>query len=267
MGLGLNTQQGGGRRESRIGEAGEMVTATAGQGGKTLVFTPTLNDTTMLAQIAADIRDLPGPFTYLVIDDGSEEAIDREELGEDVLYARLPTNVGVGTCTHVAFDHALSYGYGAVVRVDADGQHPVENIPDLLAPIQSGDADMAVGQRVNRDSLKGMRALTAMFVRNYLAFVARLITRGRAPQDVSSGFFAANPAAARILNSFQLERFSEAQMYILACRNNLKVVELPIVQAPRLQGRSTVTLGQALRLVYRFNVFVLAELLQQSRVR
>jgi hypothetical protein len=44
------------------------------------------------------------------------------------------------------------------------------------------------------------------------------------------------------------------------------VAEVTIEQEPRRHGSSTLTLGQALRILYRFNIFVLSDLLQKSRV-
>jgi glycosyltransferase involved in cell wall biosynthesis len=234
---------------------------------RVLVFTPTLNDFSKLPELAAAVRSLKGDYTFLVIDDGSAKAINHVALGEDVLYVRLPANFGVGTCTNVAFDHAIAHAYDAVVRIDADGQHPVEKIPEILAPILKDTSDVVVAQRSNRNDTPGPRALLARFVRGYLAFVARLVTRGRVPADVTSGFFAFSKAAINVLRTYHFERFSEPQTYILASRRNLRIGEVPIVQLPRDQGKSTVTIGQAIRLVYRFNMFVLAELLQKSRAR
>jgi glycosyltransferase involved in cell wall biosynthesis len=234
---------------------------------RVLVFLPSFNDCELLGRLTRSISELGTRFIPLVIDDGSQQPVQREALAPRTRLVRLPTNFGIGVATHVAFDHALKQSYAAIVRVDADGQHPVTAIVDLVASIKSGDADIVVGVRTNRNSGSGWRAGAAELVRNYLAAVSRWMSGGRAPSDVNSGFFAAGSNAIRVLNAIDLDRFPEPQMYMLAARRGLRIREIPIEQAAREYGRSTITLGHALRIFYAFNIMVLAELLQRSKVR
>ena len=229
-----------------------------------LVLLPAYNDAELVGALTAGIMELSDHYRVLVIDDGSDEPLDVSTLSDGVLVCRLPTNLGLGVCTHIAFDHALKHGYGAMVRVDADGQHPLEAISLLLENLLIDEADMVVGARTNRNFGTGLRSYLSKIVRSYLSLVARLLTRGNAPRDVNSGFFAVNSKAMSVLNKSLLERYPEPQMYILGCRRGLRVKEIEIEQMPRKFGTSSVTLGHALRLCYRFNIFVLGEILQGS---
>ncbi|MBS38996.1 MAG: hypothetical protein CMO26_24125 [Thiotrichales bacterium] len=230
-----------------------------------LVFIPTYNDFELLGDITRSVSALGSHYTPMVVDDGSDQEISPEQLAPDSLCFRMPANFGLGTVTHVAFDHAIRHNYDVVVRVDADGQHPIEMIPELVSAISSGDADLVVGVRTNRHDGNGMRSLFARWVRGYLTVVAKLMSGGKAPEDVNSGIFAANSRAIRILNNAELEQFPEPQMYVLAARRGLKLESIPVQQMERKYGSSTVTIGHALQLFYRFNIFALAELVQRSR--
>jgi glycosyltransferase involved in cell wall biosynthesis len=232
---------------------------------RVLVFMPTLNDSEHLAAIIDEIGKLKEAFSVLVLDDGSTMPIKPALSGSDCLHFRLPTNFGLGVCTHIAFDHALRGGYRAVIRVDSDGQHPVAMIPELLAKLDAGETDIVVASRRNRNQGSGLRFVIGRIVRGHISTMARLLTRGGVPDDVNSGFFAANPAAMRILNDCSLERFPEPQMYIFACRRGLRVKEVPVEQMARKHGSSTITFGHALRIIYRFNIFVLSEMLNWRR--
>lgn len=233
---------------------------------KVLVFVPTLNDVEHLAAIIDEINELDGAFTVLVLDDGSAVPVRPMLNRSHCLYFRLPANFGLGVCTHIAFDHALRGNYHAIVRVDSDGQHPVEMIPALLSKLTAGEADVVVASRINRNQGSGLRFVMSRIVRGFISATARLLTKGEVPSDVNSGFFAANPRAMEVLNSHQLERFPEPQMYILACRHGLRVAEVSVDQMARKHGSSTITFGHALRIVYRFSIFVLSELLQWRRI-
>jgi len=231
-----------------------------------LVLVPTFNDSHELERITREIQSLDGSYTPLVVDDGSLLPIDRGCLPKGTLLVRFPTNFGLGVATHVAFDHALGNHYDIVARIDSDGQHPISILPDLVKPIRLDGEDLVVGHRTNRhEGGGGIRTLLAAAVRNYLSFVSRLMTGGKAPWDVNSGLFAVSATAIRKLNMTQLERFPEPQMYVLCGRMGIKAHEIPVAQDQRRHGRSTVTIARALALFYRFNMFVLAELLQNPR--
>lgn len=225
-----------------------------------LVFIPTFNDHAHLADLVRRVAALPLACRALVLDDGSSAPVQPDGLGGGALLARLPDNFGLGMCTHVAFDHALTAGYQYAVRIDADGQHSVEDIPALIAPLAAGQADIVAGSRTNHRAQGGWLRIA---IKAYFAATARLMTSGQAPQDVNTGFFAVNRAAMVRLNTFRLERYPEPQMYVLACRNGLRLADVAIAQRERGFGRSSLDSFGAIRMWYRFSVFVLAELLRR----
>lgn len=226
-----------------------------------LVFVPALNDADGLTNLVSEIQAQSPRVRVLVIDDGSAPPIDAASFPPDVLLVRLPNNMGLGVCTHVAFDHALRHGYNTVVRLDADGQHPVDRIADLVVPLDAGTADVIVGGRSNRNSGRGLRATLSTMMKVYLSLISRLITKGKTPRDVNTGFIAFSSAAVSVLNRFKLERYPEPQIFILASRGGLCIHEIAIEQGARRSGTSSIRLSQALQIFYRFNVFVLGEIL------
>jgi glycosyltransferase involved in cell wall biosynthesis len=242
-----------------------MTLNTKAANDRVIVFVPTLNDSEYLSTIIDEVGKLDGAYTVLILDDGSTVPAKLVLNRSDCLHFRLPANFGLGVCTHIAFDHALRGGYRAIVRLDSDGQHPVAMIPALLAKLAGDDADIVVASRSNRNQGSGWRFAIGRIVRGYISSMAQLLTKGGVPRDVNSGFFAANPAAMQVLNGYRLERFPEPQMYILASRHGLRLAEVPVEQMVRKHGASTITFGHALRIVYRFNIFILSEILHWRR--
>jgi glycosyltransferase involved in cell wall biosynthesis len=230
-----------------------------------LVFIPTLNDRYLLYQLASSVQELDICATTLIIDDGSQPSIERSSLPENCLLFSAPSNMGLGLCTHIAFDHALAHGYDYVARLDADGQHPATKIPGLLEPLLDRRADLVVGVRTNHGDSSRPEAGLRRLVKWYFSFLSYLITSGRAPGDVSSGFFAVNRKAMKELNGTMLERYPEPQLYSHACRVGLRVLEFSIEQAKRQHGRSTITYGHAFSMIYRFTVYALAEMIRLRR--
>jgi glycosyltransferase involved in cell wall biosynthesis len=231
-----------------------------------LVLVPSYNDMETVVGVEDAIASINGPFRTLILDDGSVNAgTFAERRKKTTLFFRLPGNFGLGSCMHIGIDHMLKYGYSALVRIDADGQHPASQIPLIVAPLLEHGADMVIGSRKNHNEGKGIGVIVRRLIKGYFSNVARLIGGKNAPKDVNTGFFALNVKAARTLNQFQLERFPEPEMFILACREKLQIKEVFIDQSDRKQGKSSLGLIHAARLFYRFNIFVFLELFRETK--
>jgi glycosyltransferase involved in cell wall biosynthesis len=232
---------------------------------RTLVFIPTLNDVVLLPTIVEDVLALGDSYVPLIIDDGSIPRVQPSLLPKDCLLFSLPINLGLGTCTNIALDHAMKYNYDALIRIDSDGQHPVAMVPDLLASIDDDSADLVVGIRENRDVGTGVGNVLRKLIKSYFSAVAGIITRGKAPKDVNTGFFALSRNAIARMSYITLERFPEPQLFIIAHATGLRISEVTITQLPRQHGKSTLSIFHAARMIYRFTVFAAGEFLTFRR--
>ncbi len=88
-----------------------------------------------------------GHLPVLVVDDGSSDdtAAAARAAGADVL--RQEPNQGKGAALKRGFRHALDAGCGAVVTLDADGQHDPAEIPAFLELWRSAAPDLVIGAR------------------------------------------------------------------------------------------------------------------------
>lgn len=96
-----------------------------------------------------DLLELP--CTPVVVDDGSSDATYKVSLGSRGAVLRHATNLGQGAALQTGLTYActvLEAEY--VVTFDADGQHRVEDIPRLLAPLVDQGYDVALGTRFAR---------------------------------------------------------------------------------------------------------------------
>lgn len=235
---------------------------------KVLVFIPSRNDWSEPGRLVGEIRALGAEYTALVIDDGSERPPKGDfELISDTLYVSLPSNYGLGVCTQIAFDHAEAHGYHAVARIDADGQHPVSRIPDLVRPILDQEADLVIGCRINAANAHDARGVLTRLVHGYFRTLACLVSGRAAARDLTSGFLAFGPTAVSVIGEFDLERYPEPQINIISKRAGLRVKEIEIEQRERATGSSTLGAISAFQLIYRFSILVLAELLRRRRVK
>jgi glycosyltransferase involved in cell wall biosynthesis len=118
---------------------------------KLIIQIPCLNEEETLP---VTLRDLPREVAgfdhveWLVIDDGSTDRtieVAREHGVDHIV--RLTNNKGLASGFQAGLDASLKLGADVVVNTDADNQYDARDIPQLVAPILAGNADMVVGDR------------------------------------------------------------------------------------------------------------------------
>ena len=97
------------------------------------------------AVVAATARHLP----VLVVDDGSTDGTAAEAEAAGAAVIRQHPNQGKGAALRTGFRRAIADGYGAVVTLDADGQHDPAEIPSFVAARTAGTPvpDLVIGRR------------------------------------------------------------------------------------------------------------------------
>jgi glycosyltransferase involved in cell wall biosynthesis len=211
-----------------------------------LVMVPALNEEASVGQVLADLQDKG--FHVLLISDGSLDATANIGRRVGVKVLELPINLGVGGALRAGFKFAVLRGYRAVVQVDADGQHPVEEIENLIRATNEQDAHMVIGSRFLMDEMtmevSGIRRL-AMRVLSRTASSAT----GTSITDSTSGFrLIQQPLLGEFAQQFANNYLGDTyESVISAGRGNYKVVEIPAGLLPREHGESTASTGSAVK--------------------
>jgi glycosyltransferase involved in cell wall biosynthesis len=155
-----------------------------------------------------------------------------------------------GIAAGYAFAH--EQGYEFVGRVDADGQHPVDELSRLLALVRSGDADVAVGSRfatgegyeAYRYTPSPSRQLGTSALRR-----AMHASLGHPFHDATSGMYAANRLAMPILGVRYTSGAPEVESLLRLRDAGLRVAEVPVHMRERASGESKLRGSKALKLV------------------
>lgn len=117
---------------------------------KVFVQIPCLNEELTLPAVLDTIpREIPGVELHvLVIDDGSTDRTVEVAREHGVThFVRHTGNKGLARSFSDGVNYALAHGADIVVNTDGDNQYPQARIPDLIAPLLDGTADIAVGDR------------------------------------------------------------------------------------------------------------------------
>jgi dolichol-phosphate mannosyltransferase len=149
-----------------------------------------------------------------VVDDACPER-SGERVREAVVDPRVhviehATNQGVGGATIAGFRQALADGADIVVKLDGDGQMEPADIPRLLEPILSGEADFAKGNRFWE--LEGLAAMPGVRLAGNaaLSFLTKFSTGYWSVFDPTNGFIAAHREA---LSHVPLDKLSRRYFF------------------------------------------------------
>lgn len=218
----------------------------------TLVFIPAWNEEENLPAVLDELQvGLPG-VDVLVVDDGSTDgtaAVARHH-GAQVL--SFGENRGLQEGIAAGYAYANDQGFAFVGRVDADGQHPVDELARLLEIVRSGEADVAVGSRfASGDGYEPYRYEPSPARRFGTAVLRRAVRAalGRPFLDATSGMYAANRHALPALGVPYTSGAPEVESLLRLREAGLRVVEVPVHMRERAGGESKLRGGKAVRLV------------------
>lgn len=233
---------------STSGPATRPATALAPSRARLLVSLPALDEAATIAGVIAAIPPAVtgiGELRVLVVDDGSVDGTGRIAAGAGAEVIRHEQTRGVGSAFQTALARAREMGVDYLVTLDADGQFDPADIPRVMAPVLSGEADCATGSRFLDPTLEPEMPRAKRWGNRQVArIVSRLAQRRFA--DVSCGMRCYGPAALLRLNL--VGRFTYTHEVLLdLCFQGLRVVEVPIrVRGEREYGQSRVA-GSLLR--------------------
>jgi glycosyltransferase involved in cell wall biosynthesis len=117
------------------------------RGAHVIVVMPAYNAARTLAATYGGI-DREVVEEILLVDDRSQDATLEVAAGLPLRTIALPHNVGYGGNQKTCYLEALRLGADIVVMLHPDGQYDPAVIPDLVAPIAAGEADLVLGSRM-----------------------------------------------------------------------------------------------------------------------
>ena len=205
---------------------------------------PAYNEAGSIGAVVAEIRAADPELEVVVVDDGSTDATAELAGSAGATVLRLPYNLGIGAAVQTGLQYANENEFDLAVQIDGDGQHDARELEQLLAPIVSGEADIAVGTR-----FAGARFYRPSVARRLgialFAGLVSLIVRQRVT-DTTSGFRAMNRRGIRLFASDYPHDYPEVEATVLVFRHRLRMVEVPVAMRQRETGRSSITVFRSL---------------------
>ncbi len=174
-------------------------------------------------------------YTTLVVVDGGDDktaAIARSYPGVKVI--EFPVNLGHGVALQVTYRYCIDHGVDYVVTLDADGQNDPAEMPDILEPLLSDEADFVVASR-----RLGVDETTDRFRKTGVRFFSFIMNRmtGANLTDTSTGYRALRVTMlADVIGRLSQDQYQTAELLITCLKRGWRSAEVATVWHPRQSG-------------------------------
>jgi dolichol-phosphate mannosyltransferase len=231
-----------------VNQTANMTVAAATIEGSPLVIIPTYNERENIEAIVARVMASVPAAHVLIVDDNSPDGTGAIASGLAAAESRVhvlhrATKDGLGGAYRAGFAWGLDRGFERLVEMDADGSHQPEQLPRLLARLET--ADVVVGSRwVDGGSVENW-PLSRVILSRGGSLYAR-IALGVAVRDITGGYRAFTAEALRKIDltlvasqgyCFQIDMLWHARMA------GLRIAEVPINFIERVFGESKMSSG------------------------
>ena len=190
---------------------------------KIVIGLPAYNEEKNIAKIILELKKVVDDV--IVCNDGSSDLTGEiaEKLGASVI--NHPKNLGYGGAIGSIFAKAKEIDADILVTFDADGQHRLEDIENVLEPIKKEQADIVIGSRFlgNSETVPAYRKLGIKVITK----ISNLETELKLT-DSQSGLRAYNKKTIQILNISERGMGVSTEILIKASKAGLKITEVPI---------------------------------------
>jgi glycosyltransferase involved in cell wall biosynthesis len=212
---------------------------------RVVAVVPAFNEEAVIRKVVDEIREADPRLDVVVVDDASSDQTAEVARAGGATVLQLPFNVGIGGAVQTGFKYALEHGYPLAVRLDGDGQHDAREIPKLLAPVESGEANLVIGSRFVEPGGSyrptfGRRLGIGLFAR-----LVSLLARQRVT-DTTSGFVALDRVGIELFAREYPHDYPEVEATLVALRSGLRLTHVQVEMRERETGTSSITFVRSL---------------------
>lgn len=198
------------------------------------VIIPALNEEACIGPVLSDIPS-QSVDEVIVVDGGST---DRTVEIAQALGARVIHEPRRGYGRACATGAAAAQG-DILLFLDADGADDPTQIPDLVAPILAGQADMVLGSRLRSQSLPGAMLWHQKLGNQLAAWLLRRLYH--LPLSDLSPLRAVKRERLLELDMTEMTFGWPTEMIVKAARQGWQIMEKPVRHRPRQGGRSKIS--------------------------
>lgn len=217
---------------------------------KIAVIIPAYNEAKRIGPVLEELLQTKLPV--IVVDDGSKDATFQVASRSQATVLRHRVNLGKGAALKTACEAAWLLGVEAVVMMDSDGQHRVEDLSGFVEALESGKYDIVFGSRN-----LGLGVPLVRFLGNKMASILISLMFGIYVSDLICGYRAFTKKAYEKIKWQSPGYGVETEMVIRTSKTRLKYCEVPVqtVYYDKFKGVTILDAVNILFGVFKWRVF------------
>ena len=204
--------------------------------GSIVLVIPAFNEINSLPKVLSEIPDnlLEHKISTIVIDDGSTDETYKIAIKNGAYCLKHETNLGQGSALITGINFASKHSPDVIVTFDADGQHDVNDLKNLINPILTNECEMTVGSRFigNQEYVNTERLVGIHFFTNMINFLCKSNI-----SDCTNGLRAFKP---EILENIRLKekKFSAPEILVETIMKGFRIKNIPTTIKKRTAGQT-----------------------------
>ena len=190
---------------------------------KIIIGIPAFNEEKNIGSLIVDLKKIYD--NVLVCDDGSSDTTSNiaSEMGATVI--KHSQNQGYGTAIKTIFNEAKKIDCDILVTFDADGQHQINEIDDILKPIIQNTADIVIGSRF-LGKTKNLPKYRKFGIKTITGLTN--VMTGSNISDSQSGFRSYSQKILKEISPTESGMGISTEILIKAVKNKMRITEIPI---------------------------------------
>lgn len=188
------------------------------------VIIPCFNEAAVIRQTVEAVHS--EGYSVVVVDDASTDLTTQVLSGLPVYYIKHPINLGQGAAIQTGIDFAKEKGARFFVTFDADGQHEVKDIAQMIKVLIDKEVDIVFGSRFLPGAMTNITPS-----RNLLLNAGRYLNyfvSGILLSDAHNGIRVFNRRTAENIRIRENRMAHATEFQISVARNQLKYAECPV---------------------------------------
>ena len=219
---------------------------------KVLLIIPAYNEEKNIGKVYEKCKARDALVDVLVINDGSTDRTKDVLDTCNIPHIDLVQNVGIGGAVQAGYKYAYRNGYDIAIQFDGDGQHNIEFIDALVAPIENKEADFVIGSRFLKKDMEGFKSSASRRIGIKVISALLKICTGEKITDPTSGFRAANRKVIEKFSEYYPLEYPEPESIATLIKEGFLIKECPVIMNERKEGKSSI--GSWKNVYYMINV-------------
>lgn len=205
---------------------------------RVLIIVPAYNEEKTIASVCSEIA--AAGYDFIVINDGSKDSTPKILDDLNLPHIDLISNLGIGGAVQTGYKYAKYNNYDIAVQLDADGQHSVSCVKNIIQPIIDNKADFVIGSRYIDKKSSSFHSTKLRRAGIFLISFIILLFSGKRIYDVTSGFRAANKNVIDFFTEDYPPEYPEPVSEFDLMRHGYRISEVPVQMHERKGGKSSI---------------------------